>query len=98
MESETNLTNIRCSVCNCLILRPQLGSRRIVEVTLPGDVQSTEFWKIDDVYSFDNIAVSHPFEDKKLLTCAECERGVLGFIELPSNISYLAVDRVSYDE
>jgi hypothetical protein len=61
-------------------------------------VQSSEFWRIEDIYDFDNIAVSHQFEDKKLLTCAECERGVLGFILVETNVSYLAVDRVSYQE
>mmetsp|Transcript_3897 Transcript_3897/g.8173 ORF Transcript_3897/g.8173 Transcript_3897/m.8173 type:complete len:99 (+) Transcript_3897:146-442(+) len=98
MESETNLTNIRCSHCNCLILRPNLGHKRFVEVVLPGDAQFNEFWMIEDIYSFDNIAVTHQFEDKKLLTCAECEKGILGYIQLPANVSYLAVEQVSYEE
>lgn len=56
--------------------------------------EETLFWRVDDVYAFDNIAVSKEVAGMKLLTCAECERGVLGVMELPSRVCFLCCSRV----
>ncbi|CAI5755875.1 unnamed protein product [Candida verbasci] len=57
-----------------------------------------QFYKIDDVWAFDNIGVSKPTEIKtapefeneiiqveRILICSECDKGPLGFAGIPLN-------------
>ena len=48
-----------------------------------GEELITEFWAVDDMYSFANIAFSRTVGRFKYLCCADCEFGPLGFHELP---------------
>ncbi|KAI3405933.1 hypothetical protein KGF56_001152 [Candida oxycetoniae] len=61
--------------------------------------KTTDFFQVDDVWSFDNIGVSKPsseiqkdpivakdnehIEIERLLICSECDRGPLGFAGVP---------------
>jgi hypothetical protein len=56
------------------------------------------FWVLDSMWKFENISFSHTVEQNKYLTCAECEREVVGVQRLNENKRFcVAYDLVSYD-
>lgn len=58
------------------------------------DLQS--FWRVDDMFTFDNIGFAHALGDHKYLCCADCERGPLGVMLVSSKEILLSADRVHY--
>lgn len=48
------------------------------------------------MYTFENIGFSHTVENKKYLSCADCEVGPLGYHDLDTKDIYLAMSRVDY--
>jgi hypothetical protein len=82
-----NATSIICPHCECLILLPGNGSlveeNHILPARAAGE-EGTEFggwWKIEDMFHFENIAFSKVVgdDDCQFLACAECEREPIGF-------------------
>ena len=75
------MTNAKllCPNCNCCILLPKVGSKFTQEgcYSLLGQVNS--WWKLSDIYDFENIAVSNK-SDYKYLACADCEMA-LGIVD-----------------
>lgn len=57
-----------------------------------------KYWKVTDIYSFENMGFSNTVESRKFLACAECEVGPLGFHDLITKESFLALDRVTSAE
>jgi hypothetical protein len=56
------------------------------------------FWKVKDMYTFENIGFTHPVKSsssQRYLCCAECEIGPLGYQSITNEL-YLATDRVIY--
>lgn len=54
------------------------------------------FWKINDMYTFENICFSNTVDNIKYLACADCEIGPVGYYNLNTKISYLALARVNH--
>lgn len=98
MEEVRNTVRILCPACGCLLLREDKAVKVEVEYQIPNDqgeaVSERLFWRVDDVMAFDNIAVSKEVNSQKLLTCAECERSILGAMDLPSRTCFLCCSRV----
>lgn len=55
-----------------------------------------EYWLVDDVYTFENILVSKTADNVKYLACADCERGPIGWHDLATKKSYIALSRVKH--
>ncbi|KYM87381.1 Guanine nucleotide exchange factor MSS4 like protein [Atta colombica] len=55
------------------------------------------YWLIEDMYTFENIGVSHTVGNVKYLACADCERGPVGWHDLSTKKSYVASCRVKYE-
>jgi len=106
-----NAKLIICKVCNCKILKSNIGTFHTLNPDngfLPNERQQTGgnevplgetlkyFWELDDVFQFENIGFSRDSKEKKYLTCADCERGILGFQDLITKKIYLAHKRVAY--
>lgn len=88
---------IRCMFdeCNARIIRlvPKLASTKVLIGNAPEMAnKSTNFYRIDDVWDFDNIGVSKAVPDleksevvgdlakvERLLICSECDKGPIGF-------------------
>jgi guanine nucleotide exchange factor len=53
---------------------------------------------VRDMFDFENIAFAHTVGDFKYLTCADCEREVLGvqLLTAPGKPIYLCCSRVKY--
>ncbi|XP_019870349.1 guanine nucleotide exchange factor MSS4 homolog [Aethina tumida] len=104
-----NARNVKCQECGCLILKPSIASFTNLEFNLPLHRQSkltdatnpeTEslslFWSVDDVYKFENLAFSNTVGNNKYLICADCEAGPIGFFDIRSGKSYVALSRVQH--
>lgn len=53
-----------------------------------------EWFLVDDMFTFDNVGVSHLVDNKKYLTCADCEYGPIGWMDITNQRSYVALPRV----
>lgn len=56
----------------------------------------TAFWKVDDMFTFDNIGFSNTVGTTKYLACADCDAGPVGYHDLNTKISYVALCRIEY--
>lgn len=56
----------------------------------------TAFWKVDDMFTFDNIGFSNTVGTTKYLACADCDAGPVGYHDLDTKISYVALCRIEY--
>lgn len=55
-----------------------------------------EYFHVKNMYTFENIGFTHAVNDLKYLTCADCETGPLGYFEIGTTHSYLALSRVTH--
>ena len=39
----------------------------------------TQWYRVDDMFDFDNVGFSKTVDDCKFLTCADCEIGPIGY-------------------
>eukprot|EP00727_Mastigamoeba_balamuthi_P013407 m51a1_g869 hypothetical protein (792) ;mRNA; f:824327-828370 len=87
-SSNRNDTTVWCRVCGCKILDPRTAELVQREIVLPrskrgsGDDTLQNFWHLTDMMTFVNIGFTNVIDSngttKRLLTCADCEREVLG--------------------
>ncbi|KHJ46283.1 tetratricopeptide repeat protein [Trichuris suis] len=73
--------------------------RSLPELTLKADggvnlQVLSEFVRVDDIYTFQNIGFSRNAGDVRYLLCADCEIGPLGIFEPKTELSFVAVERV----
>lgn len=54
------------------------------------------FWQVSDMYSFENIGFSNTVGDVKYLACADCEIGPVGYYNMNTKVSYVALARVCH--
>lgn len=54
------------------------------------------FWTVPDMFTFQNVGFSNTVGDNKYLTCADCEAGPIGYHDIPSKKSYVALSRVEH--
>jgi len=52
------------------------------------------FWRVDDIFTFENCGFSNTVGNCKYLICADCEMGPVGFQDLTSKLCYVALERV----
>ncbi|XP_053676325.1 guanine nucleotide exchange factor MSS4 homolog [Anopheles nili] len=102
-EHARNKTNVKCCHCDSLILKPTNAEFVNTEFELPmegckekDDTKETlrHFWEVTDIYTFENIGFTNTVNDKKYLICADCHKGPIGYFDLATKISYVALSRV----
>nr|AQS22668.1 guanine nucleotide exchange factor mss4 [Pseudodiaptomus poplesia] len=104
-EDQLNRQQVICVRCGSKILPPSTGvyvddvecelvSMRKEDAGLVEKV--TQFYKVDDMFQFDNVGFTHTKDNIKYLSCADCDLGPLGYHELSTKISYLALQRIKY--
>ncbi|XP_012146816.1 RAB interacting factor STRAT isoform X2 [Megachile rotundata] len=98
-ENEKNKLKVHCTFCPSEMLN--IGAARLVNIQGEdeGDQQEsiTDYWLVDDIYTFENIGVSHTVDNVKYLACADCERGPVGWHDLSTKKSYIALSRVKHE-
>jgi hypothetical protein len=77
-----------CDRCDCFIL-PKSKATSVV-------VDNLDYWKVDDMMTFQNMGFSNTANGKKYLCCADCELGPLGYKHMDDPVCYLAKDKVKY--
>ena len=111
-DSLGNAFWIVCQVCKSKILQPKIGVYHEVEAQLPPLLKKdslnaatqeipvemvTQFWKIKDMFHFENIGVSKTIKNTKYLLCADCEIGPVGYHDITNpQAFFLAANRVVY--
>ncbi|KAI4497508.1 hypothetical protein M0802_007519 [Mischocyttarus mexicanus] len=102
-----NKEKLFCTFCPSKILNADTATFVTMEFALPhihskgedvGNQEETitEYWYIEDMFAFENIAVSHAVGNIKYLACADCERGPVGWQDLATKKSYIALSRVKH--
>lgn len=56
------------------------------------------YWLVEDMYTFENVSVTKTVGEIKYLACADCEVGPIGYMDLTTKKSYIAVSRVIYKD
>lgn len=54
------------------------------------------FWKVKDMFTFENIGFSNTVEMTKYLICADCEMGPVGYYDIRSKECFVALKRVKH--
>ncbi|XP_053596095.1 guanine nucleotide exchange factor MSS4 homolog [Microplitis demolitor] len=57
-----------------------------------------DYWQVDDMFQFENISVTQTVDQIKYLACADCELGPVGYHDIATKISYIALSRVMYKD
>ncbi|XP_058815017.1 guanine nucleotide exchange factor MSS4 homolog [Topomyia yanbarensis] len=117
VENAKNKTNVKCSHCESLMLKPACADYVESEFDLPeahqktrqqptdgGAEQRTEFtceklkdfWVVGDMFTFENIGLSHTVNNVKYLICADCEIGPVGYHDLQTKQCFIALHRVKH--
>ncbi|XP_011306108.1 guanine nucleotide exchange factor MSS4 homolog [Fopius arisanus] len=106
--SGKNKSKIYCQFCPSVILNPGMGTFLVHEFDLPhvrskGDegVESqlakyTDYWLIEDMYTFENVSITKTVGNIKYLACADCEIGPIGYMDQSTKKCYVALSRVTY--
>lgn len=53
-----------------------------------------DYWRVDNIFTFENIGFSNTVDNVKYLTCADCEIGPIGWHNISNEKSYVALARV----
>lgn len=56
----------------------------------------TGYWKVADMFTFENLGFSNTVDNLKYLICADCEIGPIGLHNLSTKESYVALERVKH--
>lgn len=103
-----NRNKIYCTFCPSKMLNAEAAKLTKIEFVLPyihskgsgkADQEETisDYWLVEDMYTFENIGVSHTVGNVKYLACADCERGPVGWHDLSTKKSYIALCRVKHE-
>ncbi|XP_059098460.1 guanine nucleotide exchange factor MSS4 homolog [Tigriopus californicus] len=107
-EKGKNLKQIVCERCASKILPAKVGTLEEFNFELnimkkesetDSDLtkeQLSQFYRVEDMFDFDNIGFSHTVGDIKYLICADCEIGPVGWHSISSKKCYVALTRVAY--
>ena len=102
-EDKKNAKQLVCKKCKSKILPPKTGfftSAGDFDLHLMDDKDAkekvTRFFRVDDMFDFDNLGFSNTVEEVKFLTCADCEIGPIGYHTLTDKKSFVALDRVEH--
>ncbi|CAD7079816.1 unnamed protein product [Hermetia illucens] len=104
-----NKRMVRCQFCESLMLRQQTASFEKQEYDLPlmhqknsrapGEIEKetlSGFWVVEDMMTFENIGFSNTLDRTKFLICCDCEMGPVGYHNIDTRVSYVALSRVRH--
>eukprot|EP00090_Calanus_glacialis_P001256 TRINITY_DN10871_c0_g1_i1.p1 TRINITY_DN10871_c0_g1~~TRINITY_DN10871_c0_g1_i1.p1 ORF type:complete len:117 (-),score=27.67 TRINITY_DN10871_c0_g1_i1:83-433(-) len=104
VENGKNAKQILCIRCKSKILPPQMGTYEESQYELESMNKETvgqkemlkQFFRVEDMFDFDNVGFTNTVDTTKFLSCADCDVGPLGYHNLTTKISYVALARVAY--
>ncbi|XP_061197454.1 guanine nucleotide exchange factor MSS4-like [Saccostrea echinata] len=110
VENGKNKTKLFCERCSSTVLLPKKAVYCEVEFFMPhmkkkadGTSETGEtlkkYWKVDDMFEFENLGFTNTVETIKYLICADCEIGPIGWHDINDKKAfYIALDRVKHAE
>uniref|UniRef100_A0A2A4K5D2 Uncharacterized protein n=1 Tax=Heliothis virescens TaxID=7102 RepID=A0A2A4K5D2_HELVI len=109
IEDGKNKLNVKCKFCGSKILDKKSAKYIKLQKDLPlmqqdnnrkeGEVQNeqiTEFYHVENMYTFENIGFTHTVANCKYLSCADCDAGPVGFYDMDTKHSYVAISRIEH--
>nr|CAH7718628.1 unnamed protein product [Callosobruchus chinensis] len=106
IEDGINSRTIKCKHCQSVILTPGSADyfERDFQLPLMEQKKTNEaspetecvscFWLVKDMFTFQNVGFSNTVGTTKYLSCADCEAGPIGYHDLSTKVSYVALNRV----
>lgn len=105
LKDGSNKSALTCLHCPSRILNASVGRYVEKQFSLPSmtkEKSQTEankddlkdFWKVSDMFHFENVGFSHTADGVKYLTCADCEMGPIGWHDLQTKENFVALSRV----
>ncbi|XP_068625153.1 guanine nucleotide exchange factor MSS4 homolog [Battus philenor] len=108
VEDGQNKLIIKCKFCGSKILEKKSAKYVKQEKDLPlmqqekgkeGEIQSektSQFYHVENMYTFENIGFTHTVANHKYLSCADCDAGPVGYYDMDTKHSYVALSRVEH--
>jgi len=78
---------------------PSMRSKTTSSSTTAGDDGETltDFWLVDNMYTFENVGFSNTIGTIKYLICADCEIGPIGWHDIQDKAAFfVALERVEH--
>ncbi|XP_048001127.1 guanine nucleotide exchange factor MSS4 homolog [Leguminivora glycinivorella] len=107
VEDGKNKMNVKCKFCSSKILDKKSANYITQEMALPlmqqdnnrkeGEIQNetvSEFYHVENMYTFENIGFTHTVDNYKYLSCADCDAGPVGYYDMNTKQSYVALSRI----
>ncbi|KAM3958196.1 RAB interacting factor STRAT [Aphomia sociella] len=107
VEDGKNKMTVKCQFCGSKILEKKTAKYIAQKKELPlmqqdinrkeGEVQKEMldgYYYVENMYIFENIGFTHQVEAYKYLICADCDAGPVGYYDLDTKHSYVALSRV----
>ena len=108
-QDSKNMKQLICLHCPSKILPPNMGfyedskeyELQIVKKDAEGAVCITkekifQFYRVEDMFDFDNVGFSKTVDNKKYLICADCDAGPIGYHDLDTKKCYVALSRINH--
>ncbi|ENN78085.1 hypothetical protein D910_04883 [Dendroctonus ponderosae] len=96
IEEGQNKRSVKCKFCSSHSL-PLIRQTKTTEEN-PDTETTSVFWAVKDMFTFQNVGFSNTVGNTKYLTCADCEAGPIGFHDIPTKMSFVALSRVSHGD
>jgi len=104
VECGKNKCQLTCLRCQSKILPPGVGSYEECEFELESMNKETagqkemvrQFFRVEDMFDFDNLGFTNTVGKYKFLSCADCDVGPIGYHDLETKKSYVALGRVHH--
>ncbi|XP_034825996.1 guanine nucleotide exchange factor MSS4 homolog [Maniola hyperantus] len=105
-EDGFNKLVVKCKYCGSKILDKKSGKYIAQEKELPlmqqdtrneGEIQSekvNQFYHVENMFTFENIGFTHTVDCYKYLSCADCDAGPVGYYDMNTKHSYVALCRI----
>lgn len=58
----------------------------------------SDYWKVNDMYTFQNVGFSKNVGTNKFLICAECDMGPIGWFDSSTKECFVALSRVKHED
>ncbi|VDI26953.1 guanine nucleotide exchange factor MSS4-like [Mytilus galloprovincialis] len=109
-EDGKNRTKIFCERCSSLVLLPKSAMYCKSEFFMPhmkkkkegldsNGEKLSDFWKVGDMFTFENVGFCNTVDNIKYLVCADCEVGPIGWHDISDKTAYyIALDRVVHKD
>ncbi|CAH3945496.1 unnamed protein product [Pieris brassicae] len=109
VEDGSNKLLVKCKFCGSKILERKSGKFVRKEIDLPLMEQDKrveakvqyekiyQFFFVENMYTFENIGFTHTIDNCKYLSCADCDAGPVGYYDMDTKHSYVALSRVKHE-